>query len=87
MKNIFSFLFYCWSSWKLWQKLIIVSMALNIISVFVSQPWNLYLGIAAISIIAGMFLVWWINDMLIPKWKDYKSHRNELLTTIKESHK
>ena len=87
MKNIFSFLFYCWNSWKLWQKLIILSVVMNIVSAFVSQPWNYYLGIAAISIIAGMFLVWWVNDMLIPKWKDWKAHRNELLTTIKESHK
>lgn len=87
MKNTFDFVLYCWRSWELWQKLILLSVVLNIISVALPDPWDKYMGLAALGIVAGMVMTWWWISMLVPKWQAYKQHRNELLTTIRDSHK
>lgn len=87
MREIIGFIRYSWRSWELWQKLILLSVALNIISVALPNPWATYMGVAALSIVAGMIITWWVTSMLIPKWQAYKQHRNELLTTIRDSHK
>lgn len=85
MKNIGSFLLYCWSSWELWQKLIILSVALNVASALIPEPWNQYLSLTGLAILAGMIGTWWVTSMLIPKWHEWKKQRNELLTTIRDS--
>lgn len=87
MKHIGRFLVYCWSSWELWQKMIIFSLILNIASVFAPKPWGNYLGLAGLAIVAGMVLTWWFTGMLIPKWRAYKAQQNELLTTIRDADK
>lgn len=85
MKHILKFFVYCWNTWQLWQKLIIASLILNVGSNFVAAPWNTYMAIAGLSIVAGMILTWWVTGMLIPKWREYKAKQNELLTQIKHS--
>jgi len=87
MKNIVRFLSYCWSSWEPWQKLILVSVALNIVSVVLPDPWRNWASVAAVSIVAGMVITWWVTGMLLPKWREFKAKQNELLTTIKNSEK
>lgn len=85
MKNIMDFLLYCWRSWELWQKLIILSLVLNFGSALAADPWDKYMGLAGLAIVAGMVLTWWVTGMLIPKWQSYKQDRNKLLTTIRDS--
>lgn len=87
MKHIGRFLVYCWRSWELWQKMIILSLILNLASVFAPKPWDNYLGLTALAIVAGMVLTWWFTGMLIPKWRAYKAQQNELLTTIRDADK
>lgn len=86
-KNIIEFLTYCWKSWELWQKLIILSLILNFSSYLFPSPWGNYMNLLGLSILAGMMLTFWFHHMLLPKWNKYKEERNQLLTTIKESDK
>ena len=85
MKNVLDFLGYCWSSWEWWQRAIIFSLILNVISIFVPSPWGLYMTYVGWSILAVVV----IKDIWLPivleKWTKYKNHRNQLLTTIRDS--
>ena len=87
MKNLLDFLSYCWSSWELWQKAIIFSLILNVSSIFVPSPWGLYMTYVGWSILAVVVIkdIWFA--MVLEKWAKYKNHRNELLTTIRDSDK
>jgi hypothetical protein len=85
MKNLLDFLNYCWSSWELWQKAIILSLILNVSSIFVPSPWGLYMTYVGWSIIGIVVIkdIWFA--MVREKWAKYKTHRNQLLTTIRDS--
>jgi hypothetical protein len=87
MNNILNFLRYCWSSWELWQRAIILSLILNVSSIFVPSPWGLYMTYVGWSVLILVV----IKDIWFPtireKWAKYKDHRNHLLTTIKDSSK
>ena len=85
MKEIARFLSYCWTSWELWKKAIIASLVLNIGSIFVPAPWGLYMTYVGWSILVIVVIkdLWF--PMVLAKWTKYKNHRNELLTTIKDS--
>ena len=87
MKEFLSFLGYCWTSWATWQKAIILSFVLNISSIFVPLPWGLYMTYVGWAIILVVLIkdLWF--PMVLEKWTKYKNHRNELLTTIKDSSK
>ena len=85
MKNLLDFLSYCWSSWEPWQKAIIFSLILNVSSIFVPSPWGLYMTYVGWSIIVIVVVkdLWFA--MVREKWAKYKNHRNQLLTTIRDS--
>ena len=83
MKEIARFIKWTWLSWEPWQKAIVVSLILNVSSIFVPSPWGLYMTYVGWSII----IIVVVKDLWLPmvreKWTKYKNHRNELLTTIK----
>ena len=85
MNNVLNFLRYCWSSWEPWQKAIILSLILNVYSIFVPSPWGLYMTYVGWSIIVIVVIkdLWF--TMVREKWAKYKNHRNQLLTTIRDS--
>jgi hypothetical protein len=85
MKNLLDFLGYCWSSWETWQKAIIFSLILNVSSIFVPSPWGLYMTYVGWSIIGIVVIkdIWF--TMVREKYTKYKNHRNQLLTTIRDS--
>ena len=87
MNNILNFLRYGWSSWELWQRAIILSLILNVSSIFVPSPWGLYMTYVGWSVLILVVIksIWF--PMIQEKWTKYKNHRNELLTTIKDSSK
>lgn len=87
MKEVIGFIKYSWNSWENWQKAIIFSLVLNVGSVVVPMPYALWMTIVGWSLMLGYFAYWWVTSMLLPKWTKYKEHRNQLLTTIKESSK
>jgi hypothetical protein len=85
MKEILGFFKWTWSNWELWQKAIILSFVLNIGSIFAASPWGQYMTYVG----WGILLIVVIKDLWFPmireKWTKYKNHRNELLTTIRDS--
>lgn len=87
MKEIAGFLRYCWHGMDTWARLLILSVMLNIAAVFVPEYLRLYLQIAAWSIIFSLLFKIAVWDWFLDKWTKYKNHRNELLTTIKDSSK
>lgn len=86
-KNVIEFLTYCWKSWELWQKMIILSLVLNFGSYLLPKPWGSYVNLLGLGILAVLMLTFWFRHMLLPKWNKYKEERNQLLTTIRESDK
>ena len=87
MKEIARFLSYCWHGLDTWARLLILSVMLNIAAVFVPEPVRLGLQIAAWSIIFSLLFKIAVWDWFLDKWTKYKNHRNQLLTTIKDSSK
>jgi hypothetical protein len=87
MKEIARFLNYCWHGLDAWARLLILSVMLNISALFVPEPVRLGLQIAAWSIIFSLFFKIAVWDWFLDKWNKYKNHRNQLLTTIKDSNK
>lgn len=85
MKEILNFINWTWRGWESWQKAIVVSFVLNISSIFVTLPWGLYMAYVGWSIIVIVVIkdIW--LPMVLEKWHKYKNHRNQLLTTIKDS--
>jgi hypothetical protein len=87
MKEIARFLSYCWHGLDTWARLLILSVMLNISALFVPEPVRLGLQIAAWSIIFSLLFKIAVWDWFLDKWNKYKNHRNQLLTTIKDSNK
>ena len=85
MKEIGRFLSYCWSSLDTWARLLVFSVLLNIAAVFVPESMRLVLQITAWTIIFSLFFKIAVWDWFLDKWAKYKNHRNQLLTTIKDS--
>jgi ABC-type iron transport system FetAB permease component len=87
VKEIAGFLRYCWHGMDTWARLLILSVMLNIASVFAPESMRLFLQIAGWSIIFSLFFKIAVWDWFLDKWTKYKNHRNQLLTTIKDSSK
>jgi len=87
LKELARFLRYCWSSLDTWARLLILSVMLNLSAVFVPEPTRLLLQIAAWGIIFSLLFKIAVWDWFLDKWTKYKNHRNQLLTTIKDSSK
>lgn len=87
MKELIRFINYCWSSWEFWQKALIANIVLQASSWLFPSEYQIWISGMGWCLLFGVFFTWWVRDMLFPKWHSYKMHRNELLTTIKESDK
>lgn len=88
MKEQIRFVRWLFSGLELWQWVLLLSLFLNLSSLF-------FLGteLASDMNTAGMGLLllvtfkWFVLDPLKASWARYKEQRNNLLTTIKDSHK
>jgi hypothetical protein len=87
MSEIIGWLKFTWTNWELWQKTFILAMCLQVIGWCI--PGNAGWTISGIgfSIVMFFMLKWFVWESIKSSWAKYKSHRNELLTTIKESDK
>ena len=87
MKEFIGWTVWTWRNWELWQKLFIAGMLLQIIGWFVPGTAGLFVSGLGLGIIFGHILKWFVWDSAKASWEKYKQHRNELLTTIKDSDK
>ena len=85
MREFFGWVKWVWNKQERWQKLWIVAMffmGMGFNATGVAQP--ILLSVPAL--IFGFYLTKWaVWDAFQSSWAKYKEHRNELLTTIKES--
>jgi hypothetical protein len=88
MKEQIGFIRWWFSKLELWQWILLVSLVLNVGSLFalgtsISSDMNL----AGMVLLLIVFFKWFIVDTVKASWTRYKEQRNTLLTTIKESDK
>ena len=88
MKEQIRFVRWLFSGLELWQWLMLVSMFLNVGSLFaIGTEISSNMNLAGMSILLLVCTKWFMIDPLIVSWTRYKEQRNTLLTTIKDSHK
>lgn len=87
MKEILGFIGWTWSKFETWQKMFVFSMFLQGVALPMSKPWDLAVSGLGLTIILAYLLKWMVWDGVKTSWAKYKTHRNELLTTIKDSYK
>jgi dolichyl-phosphate-mannose--protein O-mannosyl transferase len=88
MKEQIGFIRWWFSKLELLQWFLLVSLLLNVGSLFalgteISSNMNL-VGMILLLIV---FFKWFVLDSLKTSWTRYKEQRNSLLSTIKDSHK
>lgn len=87
MREIYKFVLWRWQNWETWQKLFVFAMLLQVVGMFIpGTAGNAVWGIG-FAVILYFIAKWFIWDTVKSSWQKYKSHRNELLTTIKDSDK
>jgi dolichyl-phosphate-mannose--protein O-mannosyl transferase len=87
MKEQINFVRWLFSGLELWQWVLVLSLVLNVGSLFalgteLSSPMNT----AGMFLLLVVFFKWFMLDPLKSSWSRYKEQRNSLLTTIKDSH-
>ncbi len=88
MKEVFKFIRWAFSGLEIWQWVLILSLVFNVGSVFaIGTSIASNMNAIGMSLLVIVFFKWFVWDMVKASWTRYKEHRNELLTTIKDSHK
>jgi hypothetical protein len=88
MKEQIGFIRWWFSKLELWQWVLVLSLVLNIGSLFaIGTELSSPLNTAGMFLLLVVFFKWFMLDPLKTSWARYKELRNSLLTTIKDSHK
>jgi hypothetical protein len=88
MKEQLGFIRWLFSGLELWQWVLLLSLVLNVGSLFalgteIASPMNA----VGMTLLLIVFFKWFMLDPLKSSWARYKQQRNGLLTTIKDSDK
>jgi hypothetical protein len=88
MKEQIQFVRWLFSGLELWQWFLLISMFLNVGSLFaIGTEISSNMNLAGMSILLIVCTKWFMIDPLKASWARYKEQRNTLLTTIKNSDK
>ena len=85
MREFLGFLRWTWSNFQGWQKMFMFAMFLQGLGWGMGGEWGIWVTGIGLCIVFGFMLKWFVWDSISASWTKYKSHRNELLTTIKNS--
>lgn len=85
MKEFIGFIFWKWRSFELWQKMFMFGMFIQGSGWTLGGTYGWWLVLVGMSIIGGYMTKWFVIDPIKESWLKYKLHRNQLLTTIKDS--
>jgi len=83
MKNLFGYISWVWRNWELWQRSFIIAMILNVVSLALNKPYDIIACAVGWTIIFFWLGKWWIVDVLMKNYKEYKKQRDGLFDTIK----
>lgn len=86
MREIWGYCRWQWQNFEGWQKMFIFAMFLQGLGWTLGGQWGPWVAVAGAVIILAYIVKWLIIDNIKQSWAKYKQHRNELLTTIKQSH-
>ena len=88
MKEQIQFVRWLFTGLELWQWFLLISMILNVGSLFtIGTEISSNMNLAGMSILLLVCTKWFVIDPLMTSWARYKEQRNTLLTTIKNSDK
>ena len=87
MKEILEFISWQWRKWEIWQKGYIIGAFFLGAGVVAPRPYNMYLFAIPMIILFLWCSKWMIWYQLKDSWIKYKTEKQELFTTIKDSHK
>lgn len=88
MKEQIQFVRWLFSGLEIWQWLMLISLFLNVGSLFaIGTEISSKMNLAGMSILLVVCSKWFVIDPLMTSWSRYKEQRNTLLTTIKDSDK
>ena len=85
--QFFRFLKWQWSKWIFWQKMFLASITVQILSVFMSSPYDDIFRFTGIGVVFAFAVKWLIIDNIVKSWNTYKEERQDMFNTIKDSHK
>jgi dolichyl-phosphate-mannose--protein O-mannosyl transferase len=88
MKEQIGFIRWWFSKLELQQWFLLVSLLLNVGSLFaLGKEISSNMNLVGMILLLIVFFKWCVLDSLKTSWTRYKEQRNSLLTTIKDSHK
>ncbi len=87
MKEIFNFIVWQWNKWQTWQKGYIICAFMLGAGVMAPSPYDKILFTVPMIMLFVWTGKWWFWDQLMESWNKYKTEKQELFTTIKDSHK
>ena len=85
MKEFLGWLAWVWRNWETWQRLWVVGAGFAGAGLTASDAARPYLLAVPITIFFVYTFKWAVWDGVRDSWTKYKAHRNQLLTTIKNS--
>lgn len=83
--EIFKFLSWQWRKWHTWQKIFIVAMIFQIVSIALPSSIGMFIWSAGFGVTLFFMLKWFIYDTLKDSFTKYKEDRNKLFGVIKDS--
>lgn len=86
MKEILGFMRWIFSGLELWQWVLLSSLIFNVGSLFaLGTEMASAMNAIGMSLLLIVTFKWFMLDPLKASWARYKEHRNNILTTIKNS--
>ena len=87
MKEVVNFIRWQWSKWEPWQKGYIICAFFAGAGVVAPKPYDRYLFAIPMIMLFLWTSKWLVWDQLMASWNKYQTEKQELFTTIKDSHK
>jgi len=87
MKEVINFIVWQWNKWEFWQKCFICSCSFIGASLVAPQPYAQFLGMIPMGVVFVFTFKWWVWDGAKEQWIKYKTEKQKLFTTIKDSEK
>lgn len=85
IREIVKFLRWGWQRFETWQRVFLAAMLVQVTGWFVPGTVGWAMSVSGMTVVFGYMLKWFVWDSIKTSWHKYKSERNELLTTIKNS--
>ncbi len=87
MKEVLNFIVWQWNQWQTWQKGYIVGAFMLGASIFIPEPYSMYLVAVPMTMLFVWTFKWAVWNQIKASWDKYQTEKQGLFATIKESDK